>query len=145
LHLSEYCKFPVIGGCDIEFQGFVTAANNLFIREYRANRYANTFDPPRQVAQKNYTCSEDVTVQYVYYEVSEGNACQIEYDDFIATNAGQPLPQIFFATEQAAQLVYPGVPTRTFGDRPYMRSFYRPCLADGFATGQDYWVVLLPL
>jgi hypothetical protein len=97
------------------------------------------------LTQRSYTCSNDVTIQYAYWEVEEGNACQVEYDDFIATNAGFPPPQVFFATEQAAQAAYPGVPTRTFGERPYMRSFYRRCLADGFQTGQDYWVVLLPI
>jgi hypothetical protein len=88
-------------------------------------------------------CQSDVSIQYVYWEVEEGDACQVEFDDFILTNAGFPPPQIFFATLAEAQTAYPGVPQAQQGQVPRIATFYRRCLADGFQTGKDYWVVVL--
>lgn len=66
--------------------GFLTAADNLFETEEEAIAYADTFVPPRDVTQKSYTCSEDVSIQYIYYEV--GNdiiaPCNVLFEEFLA-------------------------------------------------------------
>lgn len=88
MHLSYYYPFPVIGGCEVEFNGFITAANNLFIQRYNADIFANTFTPPRQVVQKSYSCPNDVTIQYAYFEVKPLiNPCDTERDKFWNDNS----------------------------------------------------------
>lgn len=97
-----------MSGCEIEFNGFITAADNLFIEEENAIEHANTLSPIGTIEQKSFTCPNDVTVQYTYYEVSSEpevtELCRDNFTAFLASNTSF-LGQNFRTQAEAEQRV----------------------------------------
>jgi hypothetical protein len=71
LQLFRRDSIPPVNGCDLEFNGFITAKDNKFIQLIHAEQYAATLNNGSTPVTKTYMCSTDITQQYQYWEVGE--------------------------------------------------------------------------
>lgn len=88
----------------MEFNGFITAAENLFVEAENAVAYSESFDPIKLVEPKTYVCSLNVDELYGYYEVTAApEVTQLCRDNFTAhLEANQLFLGRLFRTEAEA-------------------------------------------
>jgi hypothetical protein len=74
----------------LEFQGFVTAANNLFTEFENAEAYAETLTPIGIITPQTYVCSLNTDELYGYYEVTPApevtELCRSNFTAYLAAN-----------------------------------------------------------
>lgn len=82
---------------------FVTSAPNRFVYKYDAEKYKAS-KGAGSLSQKTYLCSNDVSIQYVYWEVVNITNCSEFFADFLATVLKvPPFGRFRFATRAEAQ------------------------------------------